>query len=208
MISLLLLTTLILRGGERISVEGAITESAGRVVFRAAGGTLYSLPASEVDTEATRAAAAAPPPTRDDGKKKLKVSSDERERLLRDLEGDHSGAPATPQQLQPPALPPVKDQTEDEWRWRREARAHEEAVRRAKENLTLLTDRVERLQSEIRGFLSLGYKPHQFSLQTSQLENTREAIPYAELEVTRAERALEEFHEDARKQGILPGWLR
>jgi len=37
---------------------------------------------------------------------------------------------------------------------------------------------------------------------------TLDQIPAAELEVTRAERANAQFRDDARKQGILPGWLR
>jgi len=206
MIPLLLLTTLILRGGERINVEGAVTENAGRVVFRAAG-TLYSLPADEIDRETTRAAAAAPPPAGDDGKKKLKVSADERNRLLRDLENNHDGVPVPQEQVRS-TLPPAKDQSEEEWHWRRESHAREESVQRAKENLTLLVERLERLQGEIRGLLGLGFKPNQFSLQTTQLQDTRDQIPYAQLAVTRAERELEEFREEARQRGIMPGWLR
>jgi len=201
---LLLATTLVLRGGDRISVEGAITESAGRVVFRAIDGTLYSLASSEVESIDTQAPPAAPPPE----KKKLKLSAEERERLLRELESNHEGVAAPVEQRKPTVLPPAKDQTEEEWQWRRESRAHEEAVRRAKENLDLLLERVERLQGEIRGLLGLGYKPRQFTLQTTQLQDTLDQIPYAQLEVTRAQRDLEQFRDDARKRGIMPGWLR
>ena len=68
----------------------------------------------------------------------------------------------------------------------RESRAHEEALVRAKENVTLLVERAERLQGEIRGLLGLGFKPNQFSLQSAQLQSALEQIPYAQLEVTRA----------------------
>jgi len=201
---LLLATTLVLRSGDRISVEGTITESAGRVVFRAIDGTLYSLASSEIESIDAQAPTTAPAPE----KKKLKLSAEERERLLRELESNHEGVAAPLAQRQPSPLPPAKDQTEEEWQWRRESRAHEEAVRRAKENLELLLDRMERLQGEIRGLLGLGYKPQQFTLQTTQLQDTRDQIPYAQLEVTRAQRELAQFRDDARKRGIMPGWLR
>ena len=203
MIPLILLTTLVLRSGIRITVDGAVTQKDGRVVFRAVDGALYSLPASEVESSATQSESVPPPPE----KKKLKLPAEERNRLLRDLENNHTGTPAPAGQiLKTP--PPAKDQTDDEWRWRRESRAHEESLRRAKENVTLLADRVERLQGEIRGLLGLGFTPSQFSLQTAQLQDALDAIPYAQLEVTRAQRDLDEFRDDARKQGIMPGWLR
>lgn len=201
---LLLATTLLLRSGDRISVEGAITESAGRVVFRAVDGTLYSLASSEIEAIDTHA----PPPAPAPEKKKLKLSAEERARLLRELEGNHEGIAAPVEQIQSRPLPPAKDQTEEEWQWRRQSRSHEEGVRRAKEDLELLLERVERLQGEIRGLLGLGYRPRQFTLQTTQLQDTLDQIPSAQLEVTRAERELAQFRDDARKRGIMPGWLR
>jgi hypothetical protein len=213
MIPLLLLTTLVLRSGSRIAVDGAITETNGRVVFRAISGPLYSLRSDEVDAEATRALAITPATSADDAKKKLKVSADQRNRLLRDLENSHTGAPAPEGQIlkTPPPAPTkeeLREQNDEEWRWRRESRAHEESVRRAKENLTLLVERVERLQAEIRGLVGLGFKPSAFSLQATQLQDTLEQIPSAQLDVTRAQRDLDQFRDDARKLGILPGWLR
>ena len=50
----ILTTTLILRNGTRFDVQGPIREERGRIIFRS--GTLYSIPVSEVDMEATRAA--------------------------------------------------------------------------------------------------------------------------------------------------------
>ncbi len=204
--------TLILRTGTHIAVDGPITEKDGRVVFRPKGGQLYSLPADEIDAEATKALALQPPPSPDDGKKKLKLTAAERERLLKELANNHNGTPgAIPQ---PPAAPPAPtkdetaEQTREEWQWRKEARAYDEGVTRAKENLALLEKRAEQLQGEIRSLIMLGYKPRQFSYQTTELQSAVDQLPYARLEVTRAERAREEFREDARRQGILPGWLR
>jgi hypothetical protein len=90
----------------------------------------------------------------------------------------------------------------------RPARAREEQVRRAQENLALLQQRISDLEFEISGFLSLGYTPQQFTYQTTQLAYAREQIPVAQREVSRAQRAYDQFRDDARRQGVLPGWLR
>jgi hypothetical protein len=207
-------SAILLRSGHRLEVVGAVTEKNGQLLFRVEGGSLYSIPLSEVDVEATVAAAqppavvvaAAPAPPA-----KLKVSEDERKRLLKDLESNHSGKPAEPSKVlaaPPPAEPLRQLQNPEEWAWRNRARTFDEGVRQAEENLQLLTRRAEQLKSEIAGFLSLGFRPRQFTYQTTQLQYVQEQIPAAQLEVQRAKRAQEQFREDARKQGILPGWLR
>jgi hypothetical protein len=224
---LLLLTlttsTLVLRSGDRINVEGDVRETNGVVTFRA-GGLLYSMPSSEVDFDATKNAgtdadwrrrAAVPETTAETQAQpvvKLKVSEAERKRLLEELEKNHSGSATPPAQsvthaphieVTEPPPPPG-----DEWGWRHQAQAHEEAIRRAREEVQMLESRVHQLESEIQGFFSLGYKAHQFTYQSTQLQQAREQLPYAQLEVARAERAFEQFREDARRQGVLPGWLR
>jgi hypothetical protein len=213
-------TTLILRSGEHYDIQGPIREENGRVIFQQAGGALYSIPVAEVDFEATRAAAATPivvrpseqpkPAAKD--MRKLHVSDAERDRLLRELEKNHSGTPAEPQKQleEPPPAPTAEEKLRnpEEWEWRHRARDYEEGVRRAQENLDLLKARIEQLERQIVGFTSLGYKPGQFTYQTSELQIARDQLPAAELELTRAKRANDQFREDARKQGILPGWLR
>lgn len=198
---------LVLRSGERINVETGVRVEERTVVFRSAG-VLYSMPLSEVDLETTRSMVGmvvAKPADRG----KLKVSPAERDRLLRELEQNHSGKPAPPGGLDVPQ--PSKEQSaalDDEWSWRRAARSHEEAVRQAREEVELLQTRADQLRRQIENFVSLGYRPRQFTYQTSQLQLTLDAIPAAQLEVTRAQRALDQFKEDARKAGVLPGWLR
>jgi hypothetical protein len=201
--------TLVMRSGERIAIEGPVTRQNGVVVFRS-GGALYSMPASEVDETATRSAN----DTGEDAQKparRLKVSVAERQRLLRELETNHSGQ--APAEIQPPDGPPAREPSStspdpEEWNWRQKARAYQESVREAKENLDLVVNRADQLRSEIRGLLSLGWKPQSFTYQTTQLAYAEEAIPAAELSVTRAERAYDQFREDARRMGIMPGWLR
>jgi hypothetical protein len=202
--------TLILRSGAKIDVDGAIRQEEGRVVFRSYG-VLYSLPAAEVDFDATRTAGLNVTTVRGgaEDRMKLKVSRAERDRLLRDLEQNHNGTPEDPKGLQaPPPSPESIPNTEQEWTWRRNARTYEDAVRRAKEEQQLLYDRIETLKQQIRTFSALGYKPGQFTYQTSELQLAYDSIPRAQLEVERAQRELDRFRDDARRLDIMPGWLR
>ena len=208
------LTTLVLRSGDRVEVADKAREENGQLVFRGGDGLLYSLSLEEVDLEASRTASQPAPPDKPRTQKKLRVAKEERKRLLAELQQNHGGtAPVEQPALNAPIPPPkakaeVREERDEEQSWRRQARDHEENVRRAEENVQMLRARLEQLNFEIAGLLSLGYKPAQFSYQTTQLQTLKEQLPWAELEVRRAERAFVEFREDARKQGIMPGWLR
>ena len=202
--------TLVLSSGKRIPIDGSLRIDDGRVLFRS-GGTLYSIAAEEVDLDASQALGSTVTVTAANEKNMLKVPAEVRERLLRDLEQNHGGAPATREQLEIPPPPPRAERQaakQDEWTWKNAARQQEEQVRRAHEELDLLVNRVDELKSQIVGFLNLGYKPSQFSYQTTQLAYVQEQIPHAEVEVRRAERAYMQFLDDARRQGVMPGWLR
>ena len=196
-------STLVLRSGDRIAVEGTLREADGVYTFRS-GGLLYSLPASEVLRVEDAAQATSEKPV-----KKLRLSEEERKRLLEELEKNHEGtAPPPPQKFVPEAPRATAEPLGDEHEWRARARSHEENIRRAQEELTLLETRVEELRAQIHSFISLGFQPRQFTYQSTQLANAIDQIPYAKLEVTRAERAWEQFKEDARRAGVMPGWLR
>lgn len=201
---------LVLKTGKRIAVDAPVRVNGEMVLFRS-NASLFSIPASEVDFEATRGGASTITITPADDTAKLKVSSADRERLLRDLEQNHTGRAATKEQMSIPDPPKQSESTAskgDEWQWHNAARAHEEEVRRAKEQVDLLRQRQAELRARIIGYISQGYKTHQFSYDTTQLARTEEEIPQAELEVRRAERSQQQFLDDARRQGILPGWLR
>lgn len=204
---LLLTTTLVLHSGERIAVQGPVKEENGVVTFRL-NGQLYSMPASEIASRNAAAEEAREAEAEAKEVRRLAVSREERDRRIRELEQNHTGVPATPEQLKISPPPPRKDTRPEERYWRALARQHEEAVLQAEENLALLESRIEELQNDIRGFVSLGYKPEQFTYQTKQLVRTEELLPNARLSLTRAQRAQAEFREDARREGILPGWLR
>ncbi len=209
-------STLILRSGDRIAIEGPVREEKGVVIFRS-GGVLYTMPATEVlrvDT-ANPAPEAKPAPVAKQTavQKRLRLSPEERKKRIEELEKNHSGTPAAPQAIlesppPPPSQAEVEQQQREEWQWRRDARDHEETVRRAKEELHLIEDRVEQLRAKIQSLVSLGYKSSQFTYESSELVRAQERIPYVQLEIERAQRANEQFREDARRQGILPGWLR
>jgi chromosome segregation ATPase len=212
---LVVTSTLVLRSGDRITVEGAVREENGVMTFRS-DGVLFSLPASEVDRvelnempEGTESSD--PAPDASEAKRKLKVSAEERRRLLDALSKNRGGV--APQQT--PEKPvarkserELRREKEEESTWRRRARSHEEAVRRAIEDLELLENRINELESKIASLTSLGYHPTQFTYDTSQLLRTRERLPQARLEIQRAQRAYDEFREEARREGVLPGWLR
>jgi hypothetical protein len=216
---LLLLTvasTLVLHSGDRITVDGPFHEENGVITFRS-GGVLYTLPSVEVvrvereepapEVKPARAAKPGEMP------KRLRLSEEEKKKRLEELEQNHSGTPAPPSPMlenppPPPSAGEVAQQRSEEWEWRRRAREHEEAVRRAGEELQLIEERIVQLRARILSFVSLGYKASQFTYDSTELARAEEQIPYARLEVERAQRANEQFREDARRQGILPGWLR
>ena len=199
--------TLVFRSGDRLDVDGSVRVEEGRVIFRS-GGALYSVPEAEVDLAATRAVVSVPI-VKAQTTMRLKMSEAERTRLFKELEQNHSGTPTT---AKLPTFPTVSEREQlaspEEWSWRRDAQAYEESIRRAHEELDLLRTRAEQLRAHIAGLLSLGYKARQFTYDSTQLEATLAQIPRAELEVERAERAYAQFKENARRQGILPGWLR
>ena len=211
-------STLVLRSGDRITVEGAVREENGVITFRS-DGVLFSVPASEVERVELDEAMGdeedvnEPTPHARAARRRLKVSAEERKRLLEALSKNRGGvAPSEPRELEMP--PPrqtereARREREDESAWRRRARAHEEAVTRAIEDLELLESRIRELETKIVSLTSLGYEPHQFTYDTSQLIRTREQLPYARLAVERAQRAYDQFREDARREGVRPGWLR
>lgn len=201
--------TLVLRNGHRIDVDGTVRVEAGRVLFRSAG-ALYSVAEDEVDFDATRAAAMTVA-MREEKPGRLRVTPEEKERLLKELEQNHNGTPASPEALRVPPGPSTEERqqaTQDEWSWKRQARSYEEAVRQARENLDMLRDKAAALRAHIAGLLTLGYTPGQFTFDTTQLHYTEEQIPLAELEVQRAQRAYEQFRDEARRRDVPPGYLR
>jgi hypothetical protein len=200
---LLLAVTLILNSGDRIAVDDTVREENGAMIFRS-GGQLYSIPAAEVQRVEENEETPQETP-----KRRLRVSEERLKELIAELEKNRGGVgtpPPPPPKLKP--LPKEQPAPQDEAMWRSRARAHEEHIRQAQEELALLESRVEELQAEISSLFALGYTPRDFTYQTTQLARTRERIPQARLEITRAQRAWDQFREEARRAGVMPGWLR
>lgn len=201
--ALLLAVTLVLQSGDRIAVEGTVREVNGAVVFRS-GGQLYSISTAEVLRVENGDEA-----PKEEPKRRLRVSEEKLKQLIADLEKNHAGAgaPVPPPPTAKP-LPKPEPAPQDEAMWRSQSRANEENIRRTREELSLLETRAEELQAEINSLFALGFTPRDFTYQTTQLARTRERLPWARLEVTRAERAWQQFREEARRAGVMPGWLR
>jgi len=204
-------STLVLRNGHRITVDGGTADvKNGHILFRS-GGSLYSVDILDVDLDATSQAETPAVSQQDRPGGRLRVSAEEKQRLLKELENNHSGMPGLPAELHlsPGPSPHEVNQTnQEEWAWRHQAHAYEEQIQQAQDQLDLLRDKAAALESHISGLLSLGYRPVQFSWDTTLLAYTREQIPYAELNVQTIQRQYDQFRDDARKMGVLPGWLR
>lgn len=210
---------LVLRSGHQITVDGRMTVQNGNLVFRDRSGVLYSLPLTEIDQQATlklhTASAGEPDPSRPAIRRveptlKLRVNAEEKQRLLKELEKSR-GTPAAPapraKALEINETVEIRDHS-DEARWRAESRNFEENVRRKQENLEMLRERAQRLEDEVRALLSFGVPPDQYSYSLVRLQDTRSMLDQAQLDLTQAQRDLADFRERARRQGILPGWLR
>lgn len=206
---------LVLRSGEVIAVEGEIRVEGDKAIFRGASGRLYSIAVDEIDFEATAERAERARDAVVERRRGFAVSEEEKERLLREIEKNRAGKPhvVPPSTLPAPSPAPLATtidvvDRQEEWYWRERAQAHEERVRRARENLEMIVQREQRLEDEILGLIGLGWQSHQFSHQVWQLEVARNSIEPAQLELQRAERTLAQFRDNARRQGIPPGWLR
>lgn len=231
---LLLLATLfpappeaiVLLSGHRIAVEGEVREDGNRLVFKTAGGKLYSVPISEIDVEASLAPeekkepTPAPAPTADARplpRRQIKVTDEEKRRLLDELAKNRSGQPAPEQraltregleeELERADRKRESDEASAE-RWRARARERREALQRGRDRLAALQEQERRLQDQILQLSSMGYSGDQMSAQILQLEQTRGMIDRAREAISAAERAWAQLEEDARRAGALPGWLR
>lgn len=212
-----------LTSGETIEIDAQPVADGRRVIFKVKG-RAYSLPADMI-------AEIGPIPGDDRGTNRAgEDAATHRLRVDRESVAQRFGAlsraeteaeakargetppPAPPQNLpapvtQPPPRHDVPDEREERY-WRGRARALHEGVLQATETLELLTRRERRLNDEILGLLALGHPESHLGRQAWQLQNTRDAIEAAALEIKRARRALADFEEEARREGVYPGWIR
>lgn len=221
LLAVILLTdvdALILYSGHRLPVDGPVRLERGQLVFRHGfSGILYSIAASEVDFDATRKGGSPEPELVEEQAaparpvRKLAVSGEEKERILREMEKSRGvPSPPQPQQTQPleAATRPQARPQADEAFWRGQSRRFDEQVRQQQENIALLQQQVRRMEDQLLALLSMGVDPNQFGYHVNRLEDTRTMLERARLALSRAERERDDFREQARRQGVLPGWLR
>jgi hypothetical protein len=209
---------LVLRSGERIEVLGELKKDGDRVVFKARSGTLYSLPASDIDEKATLAAAAATP--RKDARaplpKRLKGDAATKKRLLSELSKSRgTPSPAAPAPAVSASKPSAVDEAAkeealaaEEETWRRNARALDNQVADAEQRIRDLTERERALNDGILSMLAMGHPQEHLGLQVRELQDTQSYLEQAKRELERVTRERAAFQDDARRRGILPGWLR
>lgn len=214
---------IVLRSGQLIPVEELVRVENGRLLFVNSGGTLYSLSLSDVDIEKTDARLPANRMTSDEelrekpaevdtAVRKLPVSDEDKERILAEMEGrSHTGRPtrasSAPSDAAPDLEVPVEGEN-DEWKWREAARRYRYAVERAKEQLEGARQRERELNDLLLFFAGGTGDATHYSYLVVQLADLRSLMPQLQAEVRRAEDAWFQFREDARRQGVLPGWLR
>jgi hypothetical protein len=209
---------LVLRSGERIELSGELRRDGDRVVFRSRVGTLYSLPASEIDEKATRAAITAEPEAASKGRLPRRLKGDEatKRRLLADLSKSR-GTRVPPPLADPPPTPASSPESEAakleveaarEEMWRREARAFDARVADAEQRIRNLAERERALNDAILGMMAMGHPQEHLGLQVRALQDTKSYLEQAKRDLERATRERSAFQEDARRRGILPGWLR
>ena len=212
-----------LTSGETIIVDEEPVIEGRRVIFKV-DGRAFSLsrelvesigPADDSDKPAAEAPADREP-------QQLRVDAERASRLFEALSrpAAEAGAaergetpPPRPEQnlpapvTHPPPRTDVPHEREESY-WRARSRSFHENLIQARETLALLTRRERRLNDEILGMLALGYDESYLGRQAWQLQNTRDDIEFAALEIKRAERALADFQAEARREGVYPGWLR
>src|SRR5687768_12803305 len=99
---LTLTSTVVLRAGDRLPVEGKPVTRDGVIMFRS-GGLLYSMPATEVErietenTSESSATSQAKAEVKKETPRRKPVSEEERKRLLAELEKNHAGTPPPPE---------------------------------------------------------------------------------------------------------------
>lgn len=209
---------LVFTSGLEMPVCGMPDLSSDTVIFSSADGRVYSVARGEIaglkdpdeapaSQESTGKAATGPG-------RSISVTPEEKQRLLDSLSKSR-GTPRPAGKLPPAPVEDLRADREievsggsDERLWRERARAADERLLRAREELELLLRRERQLEDELLGLRSLGFRDNQFSYQIFQLQLTRDSMDRARLEIRRADRARFQLMEDARKEGILPGWLR
>ena len=104
---------------------------------------------------------------------------------------------------QAPVPAPTMDPAE---RWRRDAKQRRDAVTRAETKAAAIQARIDALMLD-RDPVNVADPNRMQTLEAARVKALQD-LETAKAELSQARQALEDLEEDARKQGIPPGWLR
>ena len=215
---------LVLHDGGTIPIREIVVVENDRLLYRDALGTLYSIPLHEVDLEGTtdphrkpvtRRSQAVSTTDRKPPLPALRVSAEEKERILHDLEKNARQAVPLERSTEPQsAKGPLDDlerpteAVEDESEWREQARRLRNRIDDSRSSLEEARRRERELNDFILFVAGSSGNADGYARYVAELADVRENIPRLETALKRAEEAYSSFTELARRRGILPGWLR
>lgn len=213
---------IVLLNGAVIEVDDLVRVERGRLIYAGPDGVLYSIRLTDIDVEETDARLpanrkpkrSAPEPAQEVSRsslpRDLPVSEEEKRRILEEMESkSHTGRPRNPEAEPAEADLEIAVEGETgEWEWRAAARRFNAAIGEAKERLASARQREKELNDLLLFFSGASGDATNYSYLMYQLSDLRSLIPRLENDVRRAERERLQFLDDARRQGIPPGWLR
>jgi hypothetical protein len=216
---------IVLRSGAVMNVTEVVRLERGRVIFAGADGALFSIRLSDIDVEATdaRLQAGGKPGAAGDApgqsaseegeylRRRLPVSEEEKRRILAEMEARSHTGRAAPQpayeEPEPDLRVAIRGKTDEE-EWRRRSRAHRDAVERVQRELDLAIRQERQLNDVVLFLAGRSQDASNYGYLVHQLQDVRSMIPRIRISLEQAEQAWQRFQDDARRQGVLPGWLR
>jgi hypothetical protein len=124
-----------------------------------------------------------------------------------DLQEAHSAAPEQPvATTETAASTPVAPTMDPAQRWRRDARNRREAISKAEANVAAIQARLNALLVDRDPTNVLD--PNRLQTLEADRAKASQDLEAAKEALAKARQALEDLEEEARKQGVPPGWLR
>ena len=110
-----------------------------------------------------------------------------------------AAAPSGPAPAPAPTMDPAQ-------RWRRDAKARRDAIARSETKVAAIQARIDSLLLDLNP-TNVG-DPNRLQNLEAEKAKALSDLEVAKAELAQARQALEDLEEDARKNGIPPGWLR
>jgi hypothetical protein len=113
--------------------------------------------------------------------------------------GTAAAAPSGPAPAPAPTMDPAQ-------RWRRDAKARRDGIVRSETKVAAIQARIDSLLLDMNP-TNVG-DPNRLQTVEAEKAKAMSDLEVAKAELAQARQALEDLEEDARKNGIPPGWLR